>query len=451
MIPEDSGSPSKRVKCLKTEALSQCRRYRDFTNFLDLQHKHHNRFLGKLRSFSELYSWNDLQLSETKRGHCIDHFLETHAMEYWGTEENRSQHLMSDSIERGDVVSYPEHRDEIRKTLVLLLKRQADSKVKGEHKEEQSQVTLPIIGKRKATEDHKYVPEEEDKEEGGLGLKMANDDRAPVGENATKEEKNAEAYEFIDSDGRADPSVASDKNKNKADHTSDAVEATEHKTEQADAGPEAGLAYMTPKNAPELAHSAKRRIFADASIRMRYPESESDSDSISSTRTTLHSPITVAPESSSAGSTSLVNEHFAAALRTKYRRDTYFQVTTDADPIAPEHPIAPTWVKMMNVTSASAFLLRMGRERGLEERWWNPNTQMEVEGAAQPDYVNAARGIIAMASVRLEWSGEEVLVRWGNDVDFQIVLKLIQKAWMGHEFGFQNIDVFNVRVVLHLN
>ncbi|KAL4931734.1 uncharacterized protein BDV17DRAFT_288793 [Aspergillus undulatus] len=139
------------------------------------------------------------------------------------------------------------------------------------------------------------------------------------------------------------------------------------------------------------------------------------------------------------------------ALRSKYRRETYFLVATD------NTTTAPAWVGYQSFKGASSFLLKMGRERGLEKEWWTPRAQMkaqmELEGAdcrSQADYICAAQTVIAMASVKLEWAGDEVLVRWGNDSDWGIVLHMIQKAWLMKELGIKLFDVFRMRVLLHV-
>jgi hypothetical protein len=71
-------------------------------------------------------------------------------------------------------------------------------------------------------------------------------------------------------------------------------------------------------------------------------------------------------------------------------------------------------------------------------------------GPSEADYVLAAKDVIAEASVTLEWSGEEVLVRWDNNADWGLVRQMVQKAWMSRELGFRMIDVFKVKVLLHL-
>ncbi|KAJ0421858.1 hypothetical protein BJY00DRAFT_311583 [Aspergillus carlsbadensis] len=145
---------------------------------------------------------------------------------------------------------------------------------------------------------------------------------------------------------------------------------------------------------------------------------------------------------------SLVDTNLARALYVKYRRDTFFLITTDGP-----RATAAAWHKYKDFGTASSFLLDMGRARGLENRWWTAEAQMMIDGESGPseaDYVLAAKDVISEASVTLEWSGEEALVRWDNNSDWGVVRQMVQKAWMSREFGFQMVDVFKVKVLLHL-
>ncbi|KAL2808128.1 hypothetical protein BJX63DRAFT_424832 [Aspergillus granulosus] len=132
-----------------------------------------------------------------------------------------------------------------------------------------------------------------------------------------------------------------------------------------------------------------------------------------------------------------------------YRHDTFFLITTDGP-----RPTAAAWHKYKDFNAASSFILHMGRARGLESLWWTAEAQMMIDGQngfGQADYVHAAKYVIAEASITLEWSGETILVRWDNNTDWHVVRQMVHKAWMIRELGFQMIDVFKVKVLLHLH
>lgn len=204
----------------------------------------------------------------------------------------------------------------------------------------------------------------------------------------------------------------------------------------------------TEDEAPRSSGSRRLRrgIATGPDVRITPPK---DTSSLSSVDSASIAATNTFPENSKISTLNLVDESVAKSLYSKYLRDTFFLVSTDQNQVH----AAPAWVKFQNFKSASTFLLDMGRELGLEKQWWTPNAQMEVEGGArarQTDYVSAAQGVIAMASVKFMWSGEEVLVRWGNDSDWGIVMQFIQKAWVAKEFGHGVFDLFKVGVVIHL-
>jgi hypothetical protein len=191
--------------------------------------------------------------------------------------------------------------------------------------------------------------------------------------------------------------------------------------------------------------TATRRVRRRNTIehRMTPPSDESSASSIPV-------PITRPSRggSSNVSTVSLVDANLARALYAKYRHDTFFLITTDGP-----RATAAVWHKYKDFGAASSFLLEMSRARGLENRWWTAEAQMMIDGESGPseaDYVLAAKEVIAEASVTLEWSGEEVLVRWDNSADWELVRQMVQKAWISRELGFQMITVFKVKVLLHL-
>ncbi|KAL2823159.1 hypothetical protein BDW59DRAFT_149017 [Aspergillus cavernicola] len=392
---------------INIEDLAVCRRDRDFTNLLDIKNTHHSAFIKRLRDLGEYYTWAELRESDSARSICVDQFLDLFGMEYWGIQKNREKYLMPDSMERGDAVTYPGDKPEIEKTLILLLKRKAETMMK-QLKEEAPESAQRATQKRAAPEDMDYTLDEKQAEDA----------------------KNADEAATI--------TIA------------ETAEATENKVTEA-------LPAAEPKETnPKTTRYSKRRMLAEARERecKRAPSSTRSSIS-SSSLTSLFSPRTiapgpVAPERSPTSAPSLVDASLINALRTKYGRDTYFLVTTDTEP-----KISPAWVKYQHITSASSFLMKMGRERDLEEEWWTPNAQMNIESAVSDellDFVTVAQDVIAMASVNFEWTGEEVLVRWGNDSDWEVVVRLIEKAWIAREFAFgvSGVEIFKIRVVLHL-
>ncbi|KAL2853127.1 hypothetical protein BJX68DRAFT_265356 [Aspergillus pseudodeflectus] len=351
-------APATEVMAISSEDLVQCRRDRDFTNILDLRNCWHTSFLKRLREhgYRSCFLWKQLQESEDARSECIDSFLDIYGMEYWGDRERRGRYLMPDSIARGDVVKYPENR--------------TDSRYSAPKK--------PTPEKRPPSEDFDFIPEE--RESSGEG------------ETETETELDTEAEVNIDD---AEEEIG--------------VEATASQLpvsmSQDMAMTEPAFMPVASANIPTATCRVRRRNTIEH--RMTPPSDESSASSISV-------PITnpSCGGSSNVSTGSLVDANLARALYAKYRRDTFFLITTDGP-----HITAAAWHKYKDFGPASSFLLDMGRARGLENRWWTAEAQMMIDGESGPieaDYVLAAKDVISEASVTLEWSGEEVLVRWDN-------------------------------------
>ncbi|KAL4916988.1 hypothetical protein BDW62DRAFT_218360 [Aspergillus aurantiobrunneus] len=366
---------SKSAMAVNRDDLAICKRDRDFTNLLDLKHEHHSTFLKRLRTHVEFFhTWKELRDSAAARELCISQFLDIYGVEYWGVQ-NRTKYIMSDSLTRGDEVHYPEDSAEIKKILILLLKKKADSVSKD------IQVEEPGSSQHVAT----------------VASGTAPSTRAAPLEDAGKD---------------------------------DGVKDTEDEP---------------PRRLG--ARHVKKRITTEAGINITPTGDTSSLTSLDSLSTATR---TAAPMTSKMSTLGLIDGSLAKALQSKYRRDTFFLVTADRN--VPLNA-APAWVGFQIFKSASSFLLDMGRERGLEKRWWTPDAQMEIEGGAgvdRADYASAARGVISMASVKAEWSSDEVIVRWGNESDWEIVMQLIQKAWVAKEFGQSVVDLFRIQVILHI-
>jgi hypothetical protein len=110
--------------------------------------------------------------------------------------------------------------------------------------------------------------------------------------------------------------------------------------------------------------TATRRVRRRNTIehRMTPPSDESSASSIPV-------PITRPSRggSSNVSTVSLVDANLARALYAKYRRDTFFLITTDGP-----RATAAAWHKYKDFGAASSFLLDMGRARGLETAGGRP-------------------------------------------------------------------------------
>ncbi|KAL4802674.1 hypothetical protein BDV18DRAFT_59478 [Aspergillus unguis] len=383
-------APQKSKVVIGDDEIVACRRDRDFTNLLDLKHQFHAVFIKQLRAHVETdWAWTDLSRSSFHREKCVDKFLQAHGSEYWGGE-NRMKYIMDDSVARNDDIRYPENHIDIKKTLVFLLKKKAESMTNSKVPKEEPGLSQSETALRHIPS---TVPDVRETVEGSeyFRIEQHNGNNAEV-----------EVVEKDETNGRSPPR------------------------------------HLKKPKTTELGLG---RITRDETNAM------SSLTPVASTT----SPVAIERGASEMSSLGLVDVAFAEALRAKYSRDTFFLVTTD------NSTIAPVWTNYLDYKSASAFLLNLARERGLGKKKWTPDAHMEAEaeggigaGERHANHLVAAQEVITMASVKCEWSGDEVLVRQGNDQDLGIVNQMVLKAWVANEFQRQALDVFKVRVVLHI-
>ncbi|KKK13526.1 hypothetical protein AOCH_005231 [Aspergillus ochraceoroseus] len=122
----------------------------------------------------------------------------------------------------------------------------------------------------------------------------------------------------------------------------------------------------------------------------------------------------------------------------RYENETYFLVRASHQLDA-----APAWVKYKEFDSAASFLTQMGQECGLPT-WRSANAQLAAELEGSPPLAGV------MASVKLEWTDDEVLVRWGRDSDLEIIAGQVRRAWLAKDLGFRCIQCFKIAVLLHV-
>lgn len=92
------------------------KRDREFSLFLDLDTKYHHEFITNLNNhvYDRGYAWPDMLEQENELRSCAKSFVKEYGMEYWGSEENRRQYLMSDSFEKSPeaMAVWPELKEE---------------------------------------------------------------------------------------------------------------------------------------------------------------------------------------------------------------------------------------------------------------------------------------------------------------------------------------------------
>ncbi|KAL4887726.1 hypothetical protein BJY04DRAFT_212751 [Aspergillus karnatakaensis] len=431
---QPSASRLDRSSGISAEDLAACRRDRDFTNLLDLQHKHQHTFVRSLREHVEFFfSWRALRDSAATRVKFAESWLSLHGTEYWGLK-NRDKYIMPDSVARGDEIRYPDDAADITKTLVLLIKRKAENISPKKERLESSQLaTTPELGtrarevslnpsttsrrtsKRLADLD---VSREVKSKRSSMGIEFSRVEKRPVNK--------------LDRERSASPSDTS---------SLSSVATTRASTPDGDSPP------------PLVVAPLNRGISTVRDIsRVRDAQTTTGAQTTIAASVTAAAPIATAATLTVPGATTrppppspllpTTNETTPSKrLARKYRRDTFFLITTDRPSNHLDRP------KVVFLVPA-----RHGPVADLEKEWWNAEAQMEVKGAAiatEAEHINAAKNVITQASVKLEWSGDKILVRWENNDDWGFVMGMIQKAWMAREYGLL-LDIFKLRIVLHI-
>ncbi|KAL4967914.1 uncharacterized protein BDV14DRAFT_197557 [Aspergillus stella-maris] len=392
-----------RFPAIDLEVLSQCKRDRDYTCLLDLKHDHHAPFIRNLKRHVEFFhTWAEIRTSEGSRELCVDQFLDIYGGEYWGVA-SRGKYIMGDSVARGDEVRWPDDCSEMKQVLVLLLKKKADgmAKDRGTAGSETTQPTPPQPRTPPATAPEIEVQEETEYVSSTHQTEVGESDHQETGNEDTGEDSEEEPHR---------PSTSRRKR-----HS-----------------------CLIPESLTPTASAQDNETSSSTSLS---GELTSAGSVCSEANTAITTHVPTGPNESVSD---VFDSTSAKALHAKYRRATYFLVTTS------DAHTAPAWTTYETFTTASSFLLHVGREYGLEQQWWTRKAQTELEGADKCQAENLAQEVISMASIKLEWSGDEVLVRWGNDGDWGIVMQMVQKAWLLKDLGLKAFDTFRVRVMLHL-
>ncbi|KAL4956677.1 hypothetical protein BDW69DRAFT_181349 [Aspergillus filifer] len=392
-----------RSPAIDLEILSQCKRDRDFTCLLDLKHDYHAPFIKNLKRHVEFFhTWAEIRSSEGSRELCVDQFLDIYGGEYWGVA-NRGKYIMGDSVVRGDEVRWPDDCSEMKQVLVLLLKKKADGMVRdrGTAESENAQSISPQPGTPWATASEIEVQEKTEYASSARQTEAGENDQQEAGDEDTGEYSEEEPYRPFTSRRQRQSCLITK--------------------------------VLTPTTSAQDNETS--------SLTSLSAESTSAKSTCREANTAITTHVPIGPNKSAPD---VLDSTSAKILRVKYRRDTYFLVTTrDAH-------TAPAWTMYETFKTASSFLLHVGREYGLEQQWWTSEAQMELEGADNRQAENLAQEVISMASIKLEWSGDEVLVRWGNDGDWGVVAQMVQRAWLSKDLGLKAFDIFRVRVMLHL-
>ncbi|OJJ39743.1 hypothetical protein ASPWEDRAFT_169569 [Aspergillus wentii DTO 134E9] len=392
--------------------------FRNFTTFLDLKHNYHNEFLSTVWDHVELqgYTWKDLAEHESERKACALGFLRVHGKKYWGTDANRRKYLMADSLLDPEALyMYPERKEELTRTLVILLEKKAKAKVK-DHR--QSLATknndtpsspskfrgLPTPTPasdlpKKAQPRYPSTFNTPGLSDNGRGRKRDREPSEDLGTlferfNPKKEVSSTRSLDRGKSVGPGDRTIRPFSSIALDDTRGRSVPAKKRRTEEND-----DVVILDKPVIPNL-----NGQLSDSS--------DSSTDDIQEIETVEKIPVDL---------------HHC-------HDKTKFLVTATT-----QRDMAPVWVPFQRFDTASAFLDRMVEECGLRE--WDPSAQLNAGIWASP---------VKAASIKFEWSGFYIRVRTGMDKDWNFVMRELQKAWK-KDAGAENVHAaFRISVMLHV-
>ncbi|KAE8157915.1 hypothetical protein BDV40DRAFT_304675 [Aspergillus tamarii] len=366
-------------------------RDRKFTTFLDLKFDYHTEFINRLREHAQVtnYSWTELHTFESKRRSCAERFVEKYGMTYWGVETRKMYLLLDAFNEPESLCTYPERKDEIIRTVALLLERKANSAMRNKDKQDAMELTTPT---RRTSAS---VPPLWGNSPYATSTSSPELFRSTVNQTNDEDDKLKRR--------------ASDRHKTSTDWGMDASESA----------------------------SQKPGISAPSGIR---PFSSIWGDCKENNGNSLPEPTSLKADWTSASNKSSATDDKVSNLEGNYPNDTKFLVEASN-----QEGMAPVWVSFQNFPSASSFLGHLALECRVDE--WSPSTQILTENSnwqtGQP---------VLAASVKFEWSEFEIRVRQGVDHDLTIVFQELQKAWKAKELNLDggSVQQFRIKVMLHV-
>ncbi|OJJ47869.1 hypothetical protein ASPZODRAFT_165960 [Penicilliopsis zonata CBS 506.65] len=414
-------------------ALTLKSRDRTFTTFLDLKNDHHNEFMTRLREHVQLaYQWDDLEKDESERRRCATSFVRQYGNTYWGTEENRRKYLLPDSLkDRKALCTYPERKEEIILSLMLLLQKKANSQ---ENASEKNGLSTPggMKNPRSVSEAPFELRKSMDRKSKKRASDLLNDNRAlsraPSPELLGEHRGRQRTKEV-----RAFTTPPKSKTTASSASTATAAFATGRAT------PSRSLARQI--TSPE---SFGEDIFFDGKDAAR-----------AQTRDGINSSVPASPTSHGHSSGATITD----TTVTGQYKNTSFLVSG-----AHQTGMAPVHVPFQAFVSSSAFLECMVEECGLT--YWDPSMQLNNE-ISQCLNLNSAvvvdpppttssisspsSAFVIVASVKLDWSNFFIRVRPGKDQDWAAIMYELEKARKAQDATQTPPSQLKIHVTLHLS
>ncbi|PYH89248.1 hypothetical protein BO71DRAFT_363808 [Aspergillus ellipticus CBS 707.79] len=377
---------------------------REFFRFLDLKEEYGREFILRLKEHVEATGeWGNLAKFESERRKHAKMFVDEVGMMYWGTPTNRQKYLVEEALEdkTGGCV-YPDHRDELVRTIMILLERKAKS------------YSRPSLSTEKPTPGS-YIPNHPDRKAKRKSNLIAVDDEEYTDSVSSKEKKPTFKTPRTRAIARAiKPFKDIISSESESDSDSSSMKRTRASTK-------------TKKPTP-----TKK---ASQAVEVKVPKPTPQPPSIPPPKPKKNgsSPVKNPPLHAKPSPKAVVRENRAG--------ETMFLVTAST-----QEGMAAVWVPYVDFAQADDFLEHMAMQCDMVE--WSPTAQLSRENSME--YTPSATTVtIAAASIKFEWSDFEIRVRRAHAQDWKLVKRELQKAWRaeGPENAF--VTSFKIRVKLH--
>ncbi|RAH78698.1 hypothetical protein BO86DRAFT_175667 [Aspergillus japonicus CBS 114.51] len=445
---------------------------RDFTVFLDLKSEHSRKFLDSLREHVQFrgFEWGELLSSEALRRTCAEIFVENVGKTYWGTEENRRKYLMKEAIkDPNSLCVYPDRREEIIRTIMILLERKAKSALRFRTDKDPSKDNTATTALETST---------------NMASKLTWSTKrvtTPVPHVAVQVERKPKrkSKNFSDEEYRETDSVVDD--------TDDVQEYTPHMARPVRRSSTTGIrpfkSIMTSqecdiesdsdvmmvdwktkwsdpaKTKQERSHSVKTepipvapvnnfeiekpdyspiKMEPQASRKKRKSKSKKQSLIRPESQEVMMNPDDPVPDDTFTTTTA------TPGVEANPDDPVYFLVTATSQP-----GMGSVWVPYRDFRSAEEFMRYLRQECRLDD--WSPSRQLSHDVSGHTP--TTTKPVVVAASVKLDWTDFEIRVRQNHDQDWAMVQQELQKAMEGRTQLLESgslTSAFKIRVLLHV-
>ncbi|GKZ31206.1 hypothetical protein AbraIFM66950_011461 [Aspergillus brasiliensis] len=398
---------------------------RQFIHFLDLKEEYKVEIIALVKHHVKAggFEWSDILNSEEERRACARSWVEHYGLKYWGTPANRTKYLQEESLEdEKTLCTYPAQREEIARTIAILLERKAKNYTKmSEEKAKPAQATKPsafeTINSNKRT---------------GIPLSKSPELERTTKRRSTVKETNEDYADLLVS---ADKPVGRTRTRG----TPSAIRP--FKTIVSDSESDAEAEFQSVEKKVKKQRTSLAKHYKEASERPQSRLSKEKESTFAPPpqgtfvhRATFSEIRAVAAAHHATDTKSLTETNDIGMSVAQYAKDTKFLVTASN-----QVGMAPVWLPFTDFSQASHFLEHLAEQCNVME--WSPSMQLNRESMSPQ---------VVAASVRFDWSDFEIRVRRDCNEDLDLMMQELSNAWQAEAEEGAPDSTFKIKVMLHI-